>query len=128
MAKKRLIQIAKELDITFEKAMWLARNKLPLDTLSGKEKATWITEEGQVILEKAAYIEEVVPKHYEGKVIRPAANPNYVYAFIPEINKRVPTVVARRWRGRLKGKNILIEAIKDINGTTYRHKERHHVK
>jgi hypothetical protein len=127
MPKKRLIRIAEELGITFEKAIWLAENKLPEDTLSGKQRATWITEEGQIILEEAAYIEEIVPKHYEGRVIKSAANPNYIYAFIKEIDKKVPVIVPRRWRGRLKGKSILIEKIKDVNGESYRYRERHHV-
>ena len=36
-------------------------------------------------------------------------------------------MVPRRWRGRLRGKNVLIEAIQDVNGTSYRYRERHHV-
>ena len=46
--------------------MQLAKDKLPEDMLSGKQRATWITEEGQLILEDAAYIEEIVPKHFQG--------------------------------------------------------------
>ena len=121
MSKKRLIQIAKELDITFGKAMQLAKDKLPEDMLSGKQRATWITEEGQLILEDAAYIEEIVPKHFKGWVIKPALNPNYVFAEIKEIGKKVPVSIPRRYRGKLIHKNIMIHGIKDENGTSYRY-------
>ena len=121
MSKKRLIQIAEELDITFGKAMQLAKDKLPEDMLSGKQRATWITEEGQVILEDAAYIEEIVPKHFKGWVIKPALNPNYVFSEIKEIGEKVDVSIPRRFRGKLIHKNIMIHGIMDKNGTSYRY-------
>tara|TARA_R110000787_G_scaffold65805_4_gene147997 strand:- start:43 stop:414 length:372 start_codon:yes stop_codon:yes gene_type:complete len=121
MSKKRLIQIAEELDITFGKAMQLAKDKLPEDMLSGKQRATWITEEGQLILEDAAYIEEIVPKHFQGWVIKPALNPNYVFAEIKEIGEKVAVSIPRKYRGKLIHKNIMIHGIKDENGTSYRY-------
>ena len=128
MAKVRIAQLADEYNVTVEDLLSLANDKLSDEMMTGKMKATWINEEGQNILKEAAHIPECVPKHYEGKVIKSAANPNYIYAFIKEMDKKVPVMVPRRWRGRLRGKNILIEAIQDVNGTSYRYRERHHIK
>lgn len=128
MAKVRIIQLAKEWGVDVEELLSLANDKLSDEMTTGKFRATWINEEGQKILKDATSIPECIPKHYEGKVIKAAANPSYVYAFIREIDKKVPVVVPRRWRGRLRGKNILIEEIKDINGKSYRYRERHHAK
>ena len=129
MAKARIDRLAKEWGVDVEELLSLATDKLSDKMMTGKMKTTWINEEGQYILKNSLDVPECVPKHYEGKVIKPAANPSYVYAFIKEINEKVPVVVTRRWRGRLKGKNILIEKIEDIDGgKSYRHRERHHVK
>ena len=128
MAKVRVVQLAAEWNVDVEELLSLANDKLSDKMMTGKMKATWVNEEGQKILKDAVEIPECVPKHYEGKVIKAAANPNYVYAFIKEIDKKVPVVVPRRWRGRLRGKNVLIEAIQDVNGTSYRYRERHHAK
>jgi len=128
MAKVRIDRLAKEWRIEVEELLSLANDKLSDEMMTGKMKATWLNEEGQYILKNSLDVPECVPKHYEGKVIKSAANPSYVYAFIKEIEKKVPVVVPRRWRGRLTGKNVLIEAIQDINGTSYRYRERHHSK
>jgi len=128
MAKVRIDRLAKEWGMEVEELLSLANDKLSDEMMTGKMKATWLNEEGQYILKNSLDVPECVPKHYEGKVIKPAANPHYVYAFIKEIGKKVPVVVPRRWRGRLTGKNVLIEAIQDINGTSYRYRERHHTK
>ena len=121
MPKKRLIQISKELNISVEKAMDLVDKKLSIDMVSGKQRATWITEEGQVILEEAAYIEEIVPKYFKGWVIKAALNPNYVFAEIKEIGEKVAVSIPRRLRGRLIHKNIIIHGIKDETGISYRY-------
>jgi hypothetical protein len=128
MAKARIDRLAKEWRVDVEELLSLATDKLSDKMMTGKMKTTWINEEGQYILKDSLDVPECVPKHYEGKVIKSAANPSYVYAFIKEIKLKVPVVVQRRWRGRLKGKNILIEEIEDVNGKSYRHRERHHVK
>ena len=126
MAKARIDRLAKEWRVDVEELLSLATDKLSDKMMTGKMKTTWLNEEGQCILKNSLDVPECVPKHYEGRVIKPAANPRYVYAFIKEIGKKVPVVVPRRWRGRLTGKNVLIEAIQDINGTSYRYSERHH--
>ena len=128
MAKARIDRLAKELEIDADSLLLLANEKLADEMMTGRLKTTWIDEEGQEILRDAIDISECVPKHYNGYVIKEAANPSYVYAFIDEIKSKVPVVVSRRYRGRLRGKNILIEEIKDVNGKSYRHRERHHIK
>tara|TARA_R110000744_G_scaffold214857_3_gene333741 strand:- start:959 stop:1345 length:387 start_codon:yes stop_codon:yes gene_type:complete len=126
MAKARIDRLAKEWGMDVDSLLLLANEKLADEMMSGRLKTTWVDEEGQKILKDATNISECIPKHYNGYVIKPAANPSYVYAFIKEIDEKVPVVVPRRWRGRLKGKNILIEKIEDINGKSYRYRERHH--
>tara|TARA_R110000751_G_scaffold27406_5_gene72296 strand:- start:116 stop:517 length:402 start_codon:yes stop_codon:yes gene_type:complete len=128
MAKLRIDRLAKELEIDADSLLLLANEKLADEMMTGKLKTTWIDEEGQEILRDAIDISECIPKHYNGYVIKSAANPSYVYAFIDEIKSKVPVIIKRRWRGKLTGKNILIEEIKDINGKSYRHRERHHIK
>jgi hypothetical protein len=121
MPKVKLTKLAEDNDVSFEEAMELAKEKLPEDYLTGKGKNTWVSEEGQEILSKAFDIPEIVPKYLKGKVLHDAPNPHYVYAYVPEIGKKVPVVISKYFVDRLVGKQIDIEAIKDNKGVSYRH-------
>ena len=70
MPKKKLIQIAEEQEVEFEQAMRIALEKLPEGSLTGRGKNTWVTEEGTEILEGSFMIEEIIPKHFKGKVLK----------------------------------------------------------
>ena len=121
MAKVRLIKIASDFKLEFDKLLQLAQSKLSQEMLTGRGKNTWIDEEGQSILMESMYIEEIVPKHYRGKVVSTAPNPSYVFAYIKELTMRVPVVVPRRYRNTMKGKTITIEMIEDVRGRSYRY-------
>jgi hypothetical protein len=89
--------------------------------LTGKGRNTWVNEEGQKILVDCMYIEEIVPKHFKGRVLAEAPNPSYVFAYIDEIKMKVPVVIPRRYKGKMKGKTITIEMIEDVRGRSYRY-------
>ncbi len=121
MAKVRLIKIASDFKLEFDKLLQLAQSKLSQEMLTGRGKNTWIDEEGQSILMESMYIEEIVPKHYRGRVVSTAPNPSYVFAYIKELTMKVPVVVPRRYRNTMKGKTITIEMIEDVRGKSYRY-------
>jgi hypothetical protein len=121
MPKKRLIHIAIEQEVEFEEAMRIAEEKLPEGSLTGVGKNTWVTEEGTAILEESLMIEEIIPKHYSGHVLRECPNPRYNYVYNKDIGKKIPMLVPRKWQGKLIGKVITFEAISDMKGTSYRY-------
>lgn len=121
MAKVKLTKLASQFAQDFDSFFELAKSKLSADMLTGKGKNTWVDEEGQKILIDCMYVEEIVPKHYKGKVLADAPNPSYVFAYIDEIKMKVPVVIARKYKGKMKGKTITIEMIEDVRGRSYRH-------
>lgn len=121
MPKKKLTQLAKEQEVTFDEAMQIAIDKLPEGSLTGKGKNTWVSEEGTKILEESLMIDEIIPKHYSGTVLAECPNPKYNVVFSKEIGKRVNVLLPRKWQGKLIKKIITIEAIEDTKGVTYRY-------
>jgi len=120
--KVRIGALAKEWEMDVDELVALAHSKLSKSMISGKGgKGLWINEGGQEILEKAIYVPEVVPKHYDGIVVRLAPNPRYVYAYIDEIKKSVPVCVPKVARKRMYSKKINIESIEDNAGTSFRY-------
>lgn len=121
MPKKKLITIAEEYDVEFQEALEIATNKLPEEFLTGKGKNTWVSEEGQKVIEQGMFIDEIIPKQYKGKVIRECPNPRYNSVYAKEIGKCVPVLLTRQVQGKLVGKMINFEAIEDVSGVTYRY-------
>ena len=121
MAKKKLTKIAEEQEVEFEEAMRIATEKLPEGSLTGKGKNTWVNEEGTAILEESFMIDEIIPKHYIGKVLQECPNPKYNVVYNKEIGKRVNMLIPRKWQGRLVGKVVTFEGIQDSKGITYRY-------
>jgi len=121
MAKKKLTIIAEEQEVEFEEAMRIATEKLPEGSLTGKGKNTWVNEEGTAILEESFMIDEIIPKHYIGKVLQECPNPKYNVVYNKEIGKRVNMLIPRKWQGRLVGKEVTFEAIEDTKGVSYRY-------
>lgn len=122
MPKVRIGALAEELETDINDLVCLAKSKLCSSMMTGRGgKALWINEDGQEILRRAVDIPEVVPKHYSGKVLRGAANPRYVYAFIKDLEAKVPVCIPRKMKNTLIGKNIKIEAIEDAIGVSYRY-------
>ncbi len=102
--------------------MALAKEKLSDDMITGVGKNTWISEEGQDILAEAVDVPEATPSHHKGQVIKVAPNKKYVYAYIRENSMKVPVLVPKKLAQKLVGKTILIEAIRDVSGTSYRYR------
>tara|TARA_B100001059_G_scaffold234378_1_gene276846 strand:+ start:1615 stop:1986 length:372 start_codon:yes stop_codon:yes gene_type:complete len=121
MPKKKLVKIAEEQEVEFDEAMRIALEKLPEGSLTGRGKNTWVSEEGAYILEGSFMIEEIIPKHYKGKVLSECPNPRYNYVYSKEIGKRVPVLIPSRHKGRMVGKVITFEAIEDNGGVSYRY-------
>lgn len=120
MPKVRLTKIAEENDFSFDLAFKIAKENLKDSMLTGKGKGTWVSEEGQAILDPLLLAEELCPKEYKGRVVRLAPNKSYVYAYIWELEETVPCVVPRNRQRSLHGKVIDIEEIKDVSGSTFR--------
>jgi hypothetical protein len=121
MPKKKLIQIAKEQEVTFDEAMQIATDKLPEGALTGKGRNTWVSEEGTRILEDSLMIDEIIPKHFTGVILAECPNPKYNVFFSKEIGKRVNVLLPRKWQGKLIKKIITVEAIEDTKGVSYRY-------
>jgi len=121
MPKIRLSQIAKENDFEFDLAFKIAKENLKEEMLTGKGKGTWVSEEGQCILDPLLLAPELHPKEYQGQVVRLAPNKSYVYVSVKEFRKTVPCVVPRNMQESFIGKKICIEEIKDSRGSTFRY-------
>ena len=120
--KIRLSELARQGHYEWDALLALAKDKLSEDMMKGVGRNTWISEEGQDILADAMDVPEATPAHYKGQVIKVAPNKKYVYAYIRENSMKVPVLVPKKLSNKLVGKTILIEAIQDVNGTSYRYR------
>jgi hypothetical protein len=120
--KIRLSELARQGHYEWDELLALAKEKLSDDMMKGVGKNTWISEEGQEILAEAIDVPEATPAHYRGQVIKVAPNKKYVYAYIREAEMKVPVLVPKKLAKKLVGKQILIEAIQDVSGTSYRYR------
>jgi|TARA_E500000318_G_scaffold109909_1_gene124024 hypothetical protein len=121
MPKVKLTQIANNYEVSFDEALQILQEKVPAEYITGKGKNTWLSEEGQSIVEDGLFIDEIIPHNYIGKVLSECPNPRYNYVYSKEISKRVPVMIPRRWQGQMVGKNITFEAIEDESGVSYRY-------
>ena len=115
MSKKKLIEIAEEYEISFEKAQDFVTNNLEEEMVTGRGKGTWVNDDGQEIFEQMIPINIL----YRGKVMQLAPNPRYVLAHIKELGKKVPVKVPLRFSKGLLGKIIHIEANNKGDEPTY---------
>lgn len=121
MPKVKLTKLAEEYELPFEEAFEVAHEKLPPESLTGKGKNTWVSEEGQSIIREGLFITEIMPKTYKGKVLKECPNPRYNYVYNKDIGKRVPVMIPRRIQGKMIGKSIHFEGIEDNKGVSYRY-------
>ena len=61
------------------------------------------------------------PKFLRAVVQSQARNPQWVFASIDGIEGKCVVAIPRRFTGKLEGKVINVEVIKDETGTSYRH-------
>jgi hypothetical protein len=121
MAKTKATALAEELEVDFLTISTIIEENVSEDDISGKGKNTWLTEDAVNIVKDKLDIPELVPNYFVGKVTHQAPNPNYVYVYLKELNKRVPVIVPRRFKGKLNGKTIKVEEITDNAGSSYRY-------
>ena len=56
MPKQRLASIAEEYEVPFEEAIKIIKDKIPEEFVTGSGKNTWISEEGQAIINDGFFI------------------------------------------------------------------------
>ena len=118
--KVKLTELAKKLGKTYEEMNRLKEEKLVVGEWKGTGRNCWLMPEGAEKLELACKIEAAVPTVIKAQVLRGAPNPNWVYAMVEGVGKK-PVAIPRKLSGKLEGKPILVHAITDATGTTYRH-------
>ena len=121
MPKVKLTTLSADYEVTFEEAIDIVLEKIPKEYITGKGRNTWISEEGQAIINEGLFIDEIIPKNYIGKVIAQCPNPRYNFVYNKDIGKKVPVMIPRRFQGKFLGKMINFEAIEDLNGVSYRY-------
>lgn len=107
MAKRRLTDIAKDYDISFEDLQEIAFNKLTEESISGKGRNTWIDEVGQDLLDDNIPIKEVKPRMYRGKVRNIAPNPRFAFVHVKEKNGCIKVEIPRRYIGKIKSHRMI---------------------
>lgn len=108
MPKRRLIELADELGITYEEASDRVFKFLEEDMVSGTGRARWVTEQGQVLLDDYT----PMPIMYRGSVLSTMPNPSFVSVKIRELGKRVSVRIPRKLNGdAMIGKMIYVQAI-----------------
>jgi hypothetical protein len=78
--------------------------------------AKWFTAAGADKLRLAVEAPLMVPKRLKAWVIHPARNENWVFASIEGRDGKHPVAIPRKLKGRLIGKSIFVDCIKDSSG------------
>tara|TARA_R100001163_G_scaffold65799_1_gene64995 strand:- start:6951 stop:7322 length:372 start_codon:yes stop_codon:yes gene_type:complete len=115
MPKKKLTEIAKEYELTFEEAQDIVLNCLVEEMVTGRGKNTWISEGGQSLFDDLVPIDVI----YRAKVLHQMPNPKYVSCYIRELSQKVNVEIPLRFTGQLTGKIIHIEANNKNEKTQY---------
>lgn len=126
MPKIKSVKLAEELNIDNIAILAIVDQHVPETEVTGKGRNTWLTAEAVSIVKEQLQYPELVPKYFMGQVTHEAPNPNYVYVYIKELAKRVPVVIARKYKGKLLGKTITIEEITDNAGSSFRYVAKRH--
>ena len=84
MPKRKLTDLAKEYNLSFENILEIASNNLEESSLSGRGKNTWVDETGQDVLDSNIPIEEPKPNKYRGRVRNKCPNPIYMMVHLKE--------------------------------------------
>ena len=114
MAKRRLTDIAKDYEISFEELQEIAFNKLTEESITGKGRNTWIDEVGQDILDDNIPIKEVKPRIYRGRVRNLAPNPRFAFVHIKEKNGCVKVEISKRMIGGIRKLQMInVEEVED---------------
>ena len=114
MPKRKLTDLAKEYNLSFENILEIASNNLEESSLSGRGKNTWVDETGQDVLDSNIPIEEPKPNKYRGRVRNKCPNPTYIMVHLKEKMLVVKTKVPRKFMGvDWIGKMVTVEEIEE---------------
>jgi hypothetical protein len=117
MAKRRLTDLAKEYEISFDEAMDIAFNHLTEESITGRGKNTWIDEVGQELFDDNVPIKDVQPQEYRGRVRNLCPHPLYAMVHVKEKNGVVKMKIAPKLRAWVKRFSMV--RLKQINDDTY---------
>lgn len=114
MPKRKLTDLAKEYNLSFENILEIASNNLEESSLSGRGKNTWVDEAGQDVLDSNIPIEEPKPNKYRGRVRNKCINPIYIMVHLKEKMSVVKTKIPRKLVGvDWTGKMVTVEEIEE---------------
>jgi hypothetical protein len=121
----KFTDLAKELGMTTFKLARLRDEKLTAAECFERDGKKWFTGAGAEKLRLAVAIPLAVPNKVAGVVIRPALNQRWVCVeLFSNRGVVVPVAIPRRLYGRLVGKKINVDIIKDAaGGISYRHED-----
>lgn len=119
--KIKLTEFAQYHETDFDEALDIVKEKIPEEYITGKGKNTWLSVEAQDILSDGMLINEIIPKHYRGKVLSICPNPRFNMVHFVEIGKKVPVLIPNRLKGKFLGKVICFEVIESETGVSYRY-------
>jgi len=119
--KIKLTEFAQYHETDFDEALDIVKEKIPEEYITGKGKNTWLSVEAQDILADGMLINEIIPKHYRGKVLSICPNPRFNMVHFVEIGKKVPVLIPNRLKGKFLGKVICFEVIESETGVSYRY-------
>jgi hypothetical protein len=113
--------LAAELGLSNTKLLKLRSEKLTPSEYYKEDGKSYFTDEGAEKLRLAVAIPLAVPSKATARVIRAAVNPRFVMVKVEGVDGLKPNI-PRRLYGRLIGKTITVDIIKDAQGgTSYRH-------
>ena len=113
--------LAEELGKTVEEIDVVRGSKLSTKHWTRRGKGISLSDEGADIIRGHFDIPEAFPSKHRAFVKAEARNPSWVWCVLDGMEGRFPVAIPRRLRGKLVGKYITVDAITDINGTTFRH-------
>lgn len=117
----RLKDLAAELEKPMIEVETVIKQKLSPDQWEQRGRGFFVSDEGAEIVRASFDIPEIVPDKFTALVKSEARNPVWVYIVIPGMEGRHLALIPRRLCGKLVGKTIIVDAITDANGTTFRH-------
>ena len=97
MSKKRLTDLAKDYNLSFDQILEIVSNNLEESSLTGKGKNTWVDKRGQEIIDDNVPIEDAKPKVYRGRVRNKCPNPRFIMVHIKEKMSVVKTQVPKKF-------------------------------
>lgn len=113
--------LAEELGKTVEEIDQVRQSKLSASQWVRRGKGVSLSEAGAATIRGHFEVCEVYPAKLRAYVKAEAPNPRFVWCVFDGMEGRWPVAIPRRLHGKLLGKYITVDAITDINGTTYRH-------